>query len=90
MLPSAATSSSEMKPSTTPTPRYFVSSAVSVKDGKRCCSIADELLRVHTVVGRMDVDEKPTGLSVLDCKIGVVRRLLGSIAIEVRLGLAAL
>ena len=61
MLPSAGTSSSEMKPSTTPTPRYFVSSAVSVKDAKRCLQHRRELLRIHTVIGRMDVDEEPTG-----------------------------
>ena len=40
-----------------------------------------ELLRIHTVIGRMDVDQEPTGAGVLDREIGVLRRLLGSVAV---------
>ena len=56
MLPSAATSSSEMKPSTTPTPRYFVSSAVRVKDGKRFWSSGTSFSAFTRLLRRMDVD----------------------------------
>ena len=37
----------------------------------------------------MNVDEEPTGVGVLDREVGIVRGLLGGIAIELRrIGLA--